>query len=264
MYLSNTCHNDAVNSFESLSFKMRSTENKMEIEALFSSGLTPSQAYNGFLRILQSNSEDELKSHLKKTDQSKCPGRRKFNLLYIKYSDEKFGGRNGAEMSDKLEERVNVLSNIGKIIEKLMYKRLSNFLDINNLIYSLQFGFLEKYSTTHALIQLTESIRQTLDEGSCGCGIFVYLQRAFDTANHKMLLHKLEYYGIHGVCNDWFKSYVSDRKQFVSINGYNSDLMPVICGVPQGSVLGPLIKQFDTTKYITLLMIQISFIQISQ
>ena len=104
-----------------------------------------------------------------------------------------------------------------------MYKRLSNFLDINNLIYSLQFGFSEKYSTTHALINLTESIRKTLDEGSCGCGIFAYLQRAFDTAHHKMLLHKLEYYGIHGVCKDWFKSYVSDRKKFVSINCCNSD-----------------------------------------
>ena len=70
---------------------------------------------------------------------------------------------------------ISLLSNIEKIIEKLMYKRLSNFLDINNLIYSLQFGLRAKYSTTHALINLTESIRQSLDEGSFGCGIFVDL-----------------------------------------------------------------------------------------
>ena len=91
------------------------------------------------------------------------------------------------------------------------------------------------------LINLTESIRQTLDEGSFGCGIFVDLQKAFDTVDHKILLHKLEFCGICGVCNDWFKSYLSDCKQFVSINGYNSDLKLVIYGVPQGSVLGPRI-----------------------
>ena len=75
-----------------------------------------------------------------------------------------------------------------------MYKRLSNFLDINNLIYSFKFGFRPKYSTNHALINLTESIRKSLDEGSFGCGIFIESQKALDTVDHKILLHKLEYY----------------------------------------------------------------------
>ena len=136
---------------------------------------------------------------------------------------------------------ISLLSNIEKIIKRLMYKRLSNFLDINNLICSLKFGFRQKYSTTHPFINLTESIRKTLDEGSFSFGIFVDFQKAFDTADHKILLRKLEFYGIRGVRNDWFKSYLSDRKQFVSISGYNSDLMPVIYGVTQGSVLGPLL-----------------------
>ena len=122
-----------------------------------------------------------------------------------------------------------------------MYKRLSNFIDINNPIYLLRFGFRPKYSTTNALINLTESIRQTLDEGSFGCGIFVDLQKTFDTADHKILLHKLEYYGIRGVCNNWFKSFLSNRKQFVSVNGYNSDLIPVDSGVPEGFVLGQVL-----------------------
>ena len=83
-----------------------------------------------------------------------------------------------------------------------MYKRLSNFLDINDLIYLLEFGFRPKYSTTHALINPTESIRQSLDEGSLGCVVFVDLQKAFDTVDHKTLLHKLEFYKNRGVCND--------------------------------------------------------------
>ena len=86
-----------------------------------------------------------------------------------------------------------------KIIENLMYKKLSNFLDINNLIHSSQFGFRTKYSTTDALINLTESIRQSLDKSSFCCGIFVYLQKAFHTVDHKILLHKLEYFGIQDV-----------------------------------------------------------------
>ena len=83
-----------------------------------------------------------------------------------------------------------------------MYNRLSNFLNVNNLIYSLQFGFRQKHSISNALINLTKSIKETLDEGSFGCDIFVDFQKAFHTVDHKILLDKLVYYGIRGVCND--------------------------------------------------------------
>ena len=118
-----------------------------------------------------------------------------------------------------------------------MYK----FFFDNNLIFSSQFGFRQKYSTVHALISLTENSRKNLDDGNIGCGIFVDLQKAFDTVEHDILLSKLEHYGIRGLANEWFKSYLSNRKQYVSINGYDSNLADVKFGVPQGSVLGRLL-----------------------
>ena len=136
---------------------------------------------------------------------------------------------------------ISLLSNIEKILEKLMYKRLYAFLDYNNIIYDLQFGFRQQYSTSHALINITENIRKALDDGNIGCGVFVDLQKAFDTVDHQILLAKLNHYGIRGVSNDWFKSYLSNRNQYVSINGYESGLAAINCGVPQGSVLGPLL-----------------------
>ena len=93
----------------------------------------------------------------------------------------------------------------------------------------------------HALINITENIRKALDDGNIGCGVFADLQKAFDTVDHQILLPKLNHYGIRGVTNDWFKSYLSNRSQYVSINGYDSGLAAINCGVPQGSVLGPLL-----------------------
>ena len=122
-----------------------------------------------------------------------------------------------------------------------MYSRIFNFFNDNNSIYPLQFGFRQKYPTAHALISLTEDSRKNLDEGNIGCGIFVDLQKAFDTVEHDILSAKLEHYGIRGIANEWFRSYLFNRKKYVSINGHESNLASVLFGVPQGSVLGPLL-----------------------
>ena len=100
-----------------------------------------------------------------------------------------------------------------------MYKRLYSFLEVHNILYSLQFGFQENNSIDYALVSLTESVKNTFDNKRLGCGIFIDLQRAFDTVNHKILLSKLEHYGVHGCALEWFRSYLSDRKKYVSVNG---------------------------------------------
>ena len=91
-----------------------------------------------------------------------------------------------------------------------------------------------------ALIHLTETIKETLDQGKYGCGIFVDLQKGFDTVDHNILMGKLKHYGIRGVAYSWFESCLKGRKQYVLINGFNSKDLPISYGAPQGSVLGPL------------------------
>ena len=133
---------------------------------------------------------------------------------------------------------ISLLSIFNKIFEKLMYQSLYKFLAAHELLFNLQFGFRSGHSTDHALVILTENIKSSLDSNRFGCGIFIDLQKAFDTVNHDILLRKLEHYGIRGNSLYWFKSYLKDRKQFVSVNGHSSSICNITCGVPQGSVLG--------------------------
>ena len=136
---------------------------------------------------------------------------------------------------------ISLLSNIDKIFQKLMHKRLMAFLDQSGSLYPLQFGFRTKHSTESALQYCVDQISTALDVGEYGCSIFIDLQKAFDTVDHKILISKLDFYGVRGTALNWFRSFLSDRSQFVSISSINSKTKPMLHGVPQGSVLGPLL-----------------------
>ena len=122
-----------------------------------------------------------------------------------------------------------------------MYHRIYKFFDKSNIIYSLQFGFRQYFSTSYALLNLTETIMKAADDGNFACGIFVDLQKAFDTVDHSILSSKLCHYGIRGLANKWFESCLANREQFVSINGFESTTSSISCGVLQGSLLGSLL-----------------------
>ena len=122
-----------------------------------------------------------------------------------------------------------------------MHTRLTNFLQVYKLFFSLQFGFRNGYSTNHALTILTEMIGRAIDEDKFACGVFIDLQKAFDTVDHGILLSKLNHYGVRGASYQWFKSYLTGRKQYTTISYLKSDLRSINYGVPQGSVLGPIL-----------------------
>ena len=136
---------------------------------------------------------------------------------------------------------ISLLSVFNKILEKLMYKRLYNYTIQKQILYSRQFGFRASFSTSHALLSTIDKIQAAIDNHDYTCGIFIDLSKAFDTVDHEILLNKLECYGVRGHVKDWFSSYLSNRKQFVCVNHITSDEMTISCGVPQGSVLGPLL-----------------------
>ena len=122
-----------------------------------------------------------------------------------------------------------------------MYNHLISFIDKEDILYKFQFGFRKSHSTNHAIISLVEKVNQALDSGKVLVGIFLDLKKAFDTVDHTILVDKLFKYGIRGNILNWFKSYLSNRKQYVNWQGSNSEIETVSCGVPQGSILGPLL-----------------------
>ena len=136
---------------------------------------------------------------------------------------------------------ISVLSFFFKVIEKGMYNHLIDFIDDNNILSKHQFGFRKNHSTNHAGIALVDKISTALDMGKVAIGCFIDLKKAFETVNHFILINKLRKYGIHGNILEWFISYLDNRKQYVFYNGSKSNDQYISCGVPQGSILGPLL-----------------------
>ena len=136
---------------------------------------------------------------------------------------------------------ISILSQFSKLLEKLFQNILLSFVEKNNVLNDNQYGFRQNRSTTIALFDLSQKVSTFLDNKLSALGIFVDLRKAFDTIDHGILLKKVEYMGVRGIALKWVASYINNRKQYVSFLNENSSYADVVCGVPQGSILGPLL-----------------------
>ena len=137
-----------------------------------------------------------------------------------------------------MTEHVPTLS---KILEKEIHKRTYNFLLKHKTLYESQYGFRAKHSTNDAITELITNITENFENKTSTLSVFLDLSKAFDTIDHNILLNKLNHYGIRGTALNWFRSYLTKRQQYVKINQCKSTKKQITCGVPQGSVLGPLL-----------------------
>ena len=136
---------------------------------------------------------------------------------------------------------ISILCSINKIFEKLLYKRLYKYFSKFKILYEYQYGFRQNHSTIQALIEITDYLKSSIDNKEHVCGIFLDLTKAFDTVDHQILLYKLNNYGVRGIANKLIRSYLTNRCQYVEINKIQSSKKSINYGVPQGSVLGPLL-----------------------
>lgn len=136
---------------------------------------------------------------------------------------------------------ISLLSSFSKLYEKYVTKRVTQFFVKYNLFNPNQFGFRKGLSTTSAVNKFLNDLYESLDQRKKTLGIFIDLSKAFDLVNHEILLDKLEHYGIRGVPLKWFDSYLQTRTHYVELNNCKSECLSLAVGVPQGSILGPLL-----------------------
>ena len=137
---------------------------------------------------------------------------------------------------------ISVLPCFSKTLERVMYNRLYKYLTDQKILNPQQFGFRKVHSIEHAIAQLVDQIYESFENDNYTVGIFVDLSKTFNTVDHTILLKKLEIYGITGANLAWFRSYLTNRKQYICINNdTKTNEQKVTCGVPQGSILGPLL-----------------------
>jgi hypothetical protein len=136
---------------------------------------------------------------------------------------------------------ISLLPVFSKIFEKVVFTQLYDYFHYHKLLYSSQYGYRKEHSTEQACIELVDRLINILDNNKFPLTIFIDLTKAFDTLDHQILLYKLQYYGVHRNCLSWFQSYLNTRYQYVVFDCEKSSLKPLNTGVPQGSVLGPLL-----------------------
>jgi len=149
--------------------------------------------------------------------------------------------KNGDKLNVTNYRPISLLSNFAKILEKIVHTKLSFFPESKNLLSSDQFGFRSGHSTSHPAVHLMNYLAESMNKKHHAAAIFCDLAKAFDTCDHQVLIHLLKKKGIIGTELDWFKSYLNKRQQFVTVGGMSSDLSLIRLGVPQGSILGPLL-----------------------